>query len=149
VLFQHTSINDQVSTNYNGVTRAWGGTFNIVYKTQVSEFHLNASRTITPSGASTLYTVDTLQFQYKLSQSARWQFTGAVIGLHTRALNVSATNDDRSYAQVLLQEKWMMTPNWFLQGGYQYQWQKYQTDTISATNDRIFLRIGYQGLPKQ
>jgi hypothetical protein len=58
-------------------------------------------------------------------------------------------NDNRSYAQTLLEGKWLITRNWFVQGGYQYQWQKYQSDPESAANNRIYIRIGYQGLAPQ
>ncbi len=43
----------------------------------------------------------------------------------------------------------MMTPTWFVQGGYQYTWQKYTDNPDGAANNRIYIRIGYQGLNRQ
>jgi hypothetical protein len=45
--------------------------------------------------------------------------------------------------------KWMIARTWFVQGGYQYMWQKYQLDPDGASNNRIYIRFGYQGLGPQ
>jgi hypothetical protein len=157
VLYQHTDVNNQAvnvdgepEAVFNGSVGRVGGSVDAVYKAQVSQFRLSAGRAISPSGAGALYTVDKVQFQYNRYFGPRLYFTGAVIGLRNREINPSPVNDNRNYAQGLVDAKWMVTRTWFVQGGYQYQWQKYTSypDLVgNAENNRIYIRIGYQGLP--
>ena len=151
LIYQHTSIADEAVADDNRAVGAVGGNVFASYRSQVSEIKFSAGRGFTPSGAAAVYSVDTAQLQYNRTLNARLSFLGAVIGLRTRVLGAAATNnnDNRSYAQTLLEGKWLITRNWFVQGGYQYQWQKYQSDSESAANNRIYIRIGYQGLAPQ
>jgi hypothetical protein len=43
----------------------------------------------------------------------------------------------------------MMTRYFFVQGGYQYSWQKYVSETVSADNNRVYVQFGYVGLGQQ
>jgi hypothetical protein len=36
-----------------------------------------------------------------------------------------------------------------VQGGYQYMWQKYEIDPDSASNNRVYIKFGYQGRDRQ
>jgi hypothetical protein len=157
LLYQRTDVSNQAmlvdgepEAVFNGSVGRVGGSVDAVYKAQISQFRLSAGRSISPSGAGALYTIDKVQFQYNRYFGPRLYFTGAVIGLRNREINPEAVNDNRNYAQALVDAKWMLSRTWFVQGGYQYQWQKYTSDPAeigSAENNRIYIRFGYQGLP--
>jgi hypothetical protein len=42
----------------------------------------------------------------------------------------------------------MAAPTWFVLGGFTYTGQKYLTDPTGAANNRVYLEVGYQGLPR-
>jgi hypothetical protein len=149
VNYQHTTFDDTTPVVLNSSVNAWGGTVSGEYRSQIDRFRLTVGRAISPTGGGALYNVDRVQFQYDRNFSARWSFVGAAIGLRTHALTTNIAGDDRTYAQARVEAKWMMTPYWFLRGGYQYAYQKYQTFTQSADNNRVFIQFGYQGLGQE
>jgi hypothetical protein len=149
VAYQHTTFDDTTPVVLNSSVNAWGATVSADYKTQLDRFRLSAGRSISPSGGGALYNVDRVQFEYDRDLTARLSFIGAVVGLRTHALTTNIQGDDRRYAQGRIEAKWMMTPYWFLRGGYQYAYQRYETDTQSADNNRIFVQFGYQGLGQE
>jgi hypothetical protein len=64
-------------------------------------------------------------------------------------LTGNVAGDDRTYLQTVIEAKWMLTRLWSLQGGYQYGWQKYEVNPDGAANNRVYIRIAYQGLGPQ
>ncbi len=146
---QHTSILDVLPTRLSTDVNTWGATLSGLYKLQTSQFRLDAGRTISPWGGGSLYVLDRVQFQYSRTFNTRLTFTGALIGLKTDGLTENIAGDNRKYGQVAIDAKWMMTRTFFLQGGYQHGYQKYEYETNSADNNRVYIRFGYQGLPLQ
>jgi hypothetical protein len=43
----------------------------------------------------------------------------------------------------------MVTRTWFVEGAYEYTWQKYENDSRSADDNSFALKFGYRGLPRQ
>jgi hypothetical protein len=146
---QHTSISEVLPNVLHTSVNAWGGSAEVVYKSQVSQFKLNANRSVSPSGGGSAYTVNRLQFEYDRSFSTRLSFVGALVGLQVHALTADADGDNRKYAQTQLSAKWMLSRTWFVQGGYQYTFQRYEYDPPSVANNRIYVRFGYQGLGQE
>jgi hypothetical protein len=146
---QRTSIHDVLPTPLNAEVNAWGATVAATYIAQVDQFRLNAGRSISPSGGGGMYDVDTLQFQYDRKLSARLSFMGALLGLRANALTANIAGNDHKYAETIVEMKWLMSPTWYVQGGYQYAWQKYQSNLTSAVNNRIYIEFGYKGLGQQ
>jgi hypothetical protein len=149
LLYQHTEINDVLPTPLSTTVNAWGATVGGLYKTQTDQFRLDAGRTISPSGGGGLYTVERVQFQDDKNLTTRLSVSGAVIALKTTALTENISGTNHKYAQAIVETRWMMTRYWFVQGGYQYAFQKYQDEPISADNNRIYIQFGYQGLGQQ
>jgi hypothetical protein len=145
LVYQRTSIDTLVPHPFNGDVNAWGATANVTYKTQVSALRLIAGRTIAPSGGGSLYAVDQIKVQYDRTFTARFSATGAVLYLRDRGLTANISGDNRNYLQTVMEAKYMLTPTWYLSGGYQYAWEKYQFDTSGAANNRIYITIGYLG----
>jgi len=146
---QHTSIVDALPTPLNTNVNTWGASVSGLYKLQTSEFRLDAGRQVSPWGGGSLYVLDRVQFQYSRTFNARLTLTGAAIGLKSDGLTANIAGDNRKYAQAAVDIKWMMTRTFFVQGGYQYAFQKYQYYPDSADNNRVYIRFGYQGLPLQ
>ncbi len=146
--YQHTNVNQTTAPVVKAGVNTWGGSAGAVYKAQIEQYRVILSRFVTPSGGGGVFVNDQAQFQYTRQLSERLAFTGAMIWIKTRQLPTDISGLDRTYDQAALDVKWMVRPTWFVQGGYQYSWQKL-TQLPEASNNRIFIRVGYQGLPPQ
>jgi hypothetical protein len=149
VVYQRTNIDTTIPSPFKAIANPWGATVSATYKGELNQFRMNAGRVITPSGGGGIYVNDQAQLQYNHNFSRRLAFTGALIALRNRGLTPNVSGDDRTYVRTVVEMKWMMTRTWFVQGGYQYMWQKYQLDPDGASNNRIYIRVGYQGLDRQ
>jgi hypothetical protein len=149
VIFERVNVTQTAPEILDTSANAWGGTVGVVYTAQVSRFKFNAGRVVTPSGGGALYTSDQIRFQYDRDITYRLTATAALIGLRDRGVTSNVAGDPRSYLQSVLEAKWMMARTWFLQGGYQYSWQKFQLDPSGAASNRIYIRVVYQGLGVQ
>ena len=147
--YQHTNIDTTIPSPFKAVANPWGAAVSAAYKGELNQLRMNAGRVITPSGGGGIYVNDQLQFQYSRNFSQRLAFTGATIALRNRGLTRNVSGDDRTYVQTVVDLKWMMTRTLFVQGGYQYLWQKFQLAPDGASNNRIYIRFGYQGLDRQ
>lgn len=149
VIYQHTNFETALPTLVRSQSNAWGATVNAVYKAQASQFRVNAGRTLTPSGGGGLYVNDQVQFQYDRNLTERLTLTGAVVALRNHGLSPGTVNFSRDYLQTAINMKYMIRRTWFVQGGYQYARQKFQTNPDSAVNNRVYISFGYQGLGRQ
>jgi hypothetical protein len=149
VVLQHSDIVSSIPPTIDGSVNAWGGALGVDYKTEVQQFRADLSRLITPSGGGSVYINNQLQFQYGRNVTQRLSFTTAALLLKNRALTSAFSGNGRDYFRSLVEAKWMIARTWFVQGGYQYTWQKYQADPDGAANNRLYIRFGYQGLSRQ
>jgi len=149
VVYQRTNIDTTIPSPFKTIAYPWGATVSAAYKGEINQFRMNGGRVITPSGGGGIYVNDQVQLQYSRNFTRRLAFTGATIALRNRGLTPNVSGDDRTYVRTAVELKWMMTPTWFVQGGYQYTWQKYEVDPDGASNNRIYIRFGYQGLGRQ
>jgi hypothetical protein len=149
LLYQHTSLDSVIPRPIVGSVNKLGGSVDAAYKTETERFRLIARRSIAPSGGGSVYTTDRLQFQYDRSLTARFSVTGAISAIKTHGLTTGLEGEDRKYAQGLVEAHYFLTARWFVQGGYQYAWQKYVVDPDSASNNRVYIQFGYQGLGQQ
>jgi hypothetical protein len=148
VSYQHTNVDQSTPPVVKAGVNTWGGSASAVYKSQLNQYRAVISRFVTPSGGGGVYLNDQAQLQYIQEVTERLTFTAAMIWLKSRQLPFDLYGLDRTYSQTALDFKYMIRPTWFVQGGYQYSWQKY-TQAPEASNNRIFIRVGYQGLPPQ
>jgi len=146
---QRSDVVSAIPPVFNGTVNAWGGSFSAIYKGEIQQFRTDLSRIITPSGGGSVYINDQLQFEYDRRITQRLSLTTAALWLKNRALTAEVSGNGRDYLRSVVEMKWMATQTWFVQGGYQYTWQKYQIDTDGAANNRLYLRFGYQGLNRQ
>jgi hypothetical protein len=149
VVLQHSDIVSSIPPTIDGSVNAWGGALGVDYKTEVQQFRADLSRLITPSGGGSVYINNQLQFQYGRNVTQRLSLTTAALLLKNRALTSAFSGNGRDYFRSVVEAKWMIARTWFVQGGYQYTWQKYQADPDGAANNRLYIRFGYQGLSRQ
>lgn len=147
--FQHSDIQAAVPTVFSAAVNTWGGALNGNYKTETQQIRADLSRIITPSGGGSVYINNQLQVEYDRNLTQRLTLTTAALLLRNRALTIQASGNGRDYLRSVLEVKWMMSQTWFIQGGYQYLWEKYQTSPDGAANNRFYLRFGYQALNRQ
>ena len=147
--YQASTIDEPQARIPQSKAATWGASYSGIWQLQTSQFRVNVGRSITPSGAGGLYTVEQAQSQYDRSLSPRLSFSGALLFAHNVGETVSLSYVDRNYATTTLSATWMVTRTWFVQGGYSYAWQKYFSDPNSAANNQVYLRFGYKGLPRQ
>jgi hypothetical protein len=149
VVLQHSDIETAIPPAFDGTVNTWGGSLNATYKGEIQQVRADLSRLLTPSGGGSVYIYDQLQVQYDRRVTQRFSLTTAAILLRNRALTAQASGDGRDYIRTVVEMKYMVARTWFVQGGYQYTWQKYQLDPDGAANNRLYLRFGYQGLERQ
>jgi hypothetical protein len=149
VTLQHSNIDSAIPPIFNGTVNAWGGSFSAIYKNQTNQFRADIGRYLTPSGGGSVYFNNQLQLQYTRNMTQRLAVTAATVYLQNRAMTAEVSDNGRNYLRTVVDVKWMMSRLWFVQGGYQYTWQKYQLEPDGAANNRFYLRFGYQGLGRQ
>lgn len=147
--YQHTNLEDSLPTLYKATVNPWGATVAVAYQAEASQFRLNGGRVITPSGGGGIYVNDQVQLQYNRSFTPRFSLTAAAIALRTRGVTSNLKGDDRTYVRPVAEVKYMITPAFFVQGGYQYMWQRYEVNPDGALNNRVYIRFGYQGRSRQ
>jgi hypothetical protein len=64
-------------------------------------------------------------------------------------LTSNVSGDDRTFLRTAVELKWMLTPTLYVQGGYQYMWEKYEVNPDGAANNRIYVTFGYQARERQ
>lgn len=149
VVLQRSDINSGIPPVFNGTVNTWGGDLTAIYNAQTQQFRADLSRLISPSGGGSVYVNNQLQFEYDRMLTQRLSLKAAALLLRNRAVTSEVSGNGRDYVRTVLEAKWMMTQTWYIQGGYQYTSQKYETSPDGAANNRLYLRFGYQGLNRQ
>ncbi len=147
--YQRTYIDTLIPTPFKTTSNPWGANFSAIYKAEVYSFRMDAGRSITPSGGGGVYVNEQVQFQYGRTFNRRLTLTVAAVALKNHGLTSNVSGDDRTYSRLAVDGKWMLTPTMFIQSGYQYFRQRFQVDTFSADNNRVYIRFGYQALGRQ
>lgn len=149
ILYQRSDIEKTQPTVFEDKANAWGAVLATTYTGQVSRVRFTLGRSIIPSGSGGLYESDSARIQYDRDLSERWQLMTAARYLRYRALSQDISGNDRDYTRAQAGLRWMVTRTWFAEVGYEYTWQKYESDQNSAADNSFALRFGYRGLPRQ
>jgi hypothetical protein len=147
VVVEHVDVDTAIPNPFRGSKDAFGATVSATYKTLVSQYRLNAGQLVTPSGGGSLFYSDQIKAEYDRDLNYRWSVIGAILALHNRAITSNLDVDNRTYLQTLAEASYNLTATWYLQGGVRYMWEKYQINTSGAADTRVYIRIGYKGLP--
>lgn len=148
-IYDRVAVNATLPTAVDSTSNSWGLSANVTYQNQLNQLRLTGGRVITPSGAGGLYVQNQVKLQYDREVTYRLSLTGAVIALKNHGISANVVGDDRSYVQSLVEVKWALSRTWYILGGYQYMWEKFQVDPTGAADNRIYIRLGYLGLGRQ
>ena len=124
----------------------WGLEVTGDFAGQVSRTRFSVGRFISPTSAGSKSTVDQLRVQYDRSLTQRLEWTSAVRYNRQRAVGGQGLGLERDYVIGDLGLKYMLTPTWYVTGGYTYRWQDRKTDIGTADNHSFVLGFGYEGL---
>jgi len=144
--YETSDSTDFVPVRTEETTSGWGGEFSAYWKGPVSRWRMRARRSFVPSSYGGLQTADEFRVQYQRNLSTRLAFDGAARYVMERGLTSGNQRNDKDYARLDLSMRWMMTPTVYVEGGYNYIWQQYQSNNSSAANNILFVSVGYQGL---
>lgn len=147
--YQHSNIDAVQPIPFRGNANTLGADLSGVWQWRISQLRFDVGRIVTPSGGGGLYVNDQVQGEYDRNLSERLSFTGALLYTRSRGLTANVRTFNRDYGQALLSLKWMMTRTFFLQGGASFTSLHYYLTPGTPTNDRVFVTVGYQGLPPQ
>jgi hypothetical protein len=148
-IYERIEVNATAPEVVDSTSNAWGLSANISYENQLNRLRLIGGRIITPTGAGGLYVQNSIKLQYDREVTYRLSVTGAVIALKNHGVSANLVGDDRSYLHSVVEAKWALTRTWYILGGYQYMWEKFQVDPTGAADNRIYIRLGYLGLGRQ
>lgn len=148
-LFHESSdITDFVPVRSEESTSDWGGTLTAYRRQDVGAWRFTLGRRFIPTGSGGKATSDQLRLQYDRDLSERMVFSSAARYETQAALTEAGARDDRDYARVDLSLEWMLTPTWYVGGGYSYIWQDREEDPSAVDNNRVYLSVGYRGLQR-
>jgi hypothetical protein len=123
----------------------WSALFGLHHKGAVSETRLQLGRVLTPSSRGAKVAADQIRAQYERALSPRSSITGAVRYVRDTALSNRLSGRDRDYAGAEFYFEWQLSPRWHFQAGYEHLWQKYDIDPDSASDDSVYVGLGYVG----
>ena len=148
-IFHETSdITDFVPVRTEESTSNWGGTLTAYRRQDVGAWRFTLGRRFIPTGSGGKATSDQIRLQYDRDLSERMVFSSAARYETQAALTEAGARDDRDYARVDLSLEWMLTPTWYVGGGYSYIWQDREEDPSAVDNNRVYLSVGYRGLQR-
>ena len=123
---------------------AWVG----VHKFLTSNIQYSIGRFLQPDSAGGRSESDQFRVQYNKLLTQRWSVNAAV--RLTRNSDIGSVNtennDTRDRANAQLAVTYLLTPEWFVSGGYRYAYLKDVSATTSANSNAVFLTVGYHGL---
>lgn len=120
------------------VTHYWTG--------EISEWRVVAGRSFTPTSRGGKSTSDQVRVQYDRKLSERLDFMGAVRYLVDESLTDDLSDRNRDYGRATFTLEYALSQTWFVGGGYDYTYQKRESDPSSADDHRFSIRVGYRGL---
>jgi hypothetical protein len=132
----------------SGSTTDWGLEVLGFRRTRVGSISYGIGRFLIPSTLGTRRKSDQIQFQYDRLFSEKLSFRGAVRLTRDEAVGISASGEsgDRDRVRTELSLTRLMTPTWYIGGGYRFAWQDLSSlGGDQADNHGIFINVGYRG----
>lgn len=131
--------------------RARGWTLDAGFDTESERntWHVQASRSVDPSGVGVLVQKDKLVLA--LARGFTEQVSGSVnvVALQTEELQRENINSRRQYARVGMQASWAWASDWTLGAAYGYTQQHYQGVSGTQQGNNVQLTLTWQGEPRR
>ncbi|MBI3774790.1 MAG: hypothetical protein HY273_04425 [Gammaproteobacteria bacterium] len=129
-------------------TRGW--TLDTAYnaESELNTWHMQASRSVDPSGVGVLVQKDKLAFA--LGRALTEQVNGSVnlTALQIEELQRAKISTRRQYATASVQLSWAWAPTWTVSAAYGYTQQHYQGVNGTPQASNVQFTLAWQGEPK-
>jgi hypothetical protein len=145
----HVKFDELSPKQIQSTGNAWASTFTTTYKEQISSYRILIGRTIFPSTAGGLFTIDQVLGQYDRDLTQRLHFLGALRYFREETTIGARGNDRRYYASGIVRMQYMMTQTIYVAGYVQHNYQKYSVQPNSAGSNMVGIAFGYAGLQRQ
>jgi long-subunit fatty acid transport protein len=129
-------------------TSGWGATLSAYRRGEVDKWRFMIGRSFTPNVRGSKSTADQARVQYERMLTQRLKFTGAARYVSDERIGDVGENDGRDNARVDLGLRWMLSPTWYVRGGYSYRWQDRERDPQDADDNVFLLGFGYEALER-
>ena len=149
LFYESSDITDTIPVRTEYTTSGWGGMLTAYRRLEVSNWRFTIGRRYIPTSDGRKAELDQLRLQYNRDLSQRLEFSGAARYETRTDIEQTIFSDDRDYARGDLSLTWMMTQTWYLTGGYSYIWEERERAISDASNNKVFIGIGYRGLTPQ
>jgi hypothetical protein len=127
---------------------SWGFEWVGMHHFLTGNVQYSIGRFLEPSSSGGRSSVDQIRAQANKFLTARWSVSGAVRLTRSSDIgNIIVEQDetrDRANANVAI--SYLLTPEWYLSGGYRYAYLNDLSQTGFAHSNAIFISIGYHGL---
>jgi hypothetical protein len=147
VLYEHDDIAYDVALPEES-TSGWGATLAAYRKGEIDQWRLVLGRTFTPNVRGSKSTADQIRVQYDRLLTERLRFKGAARYVSDETIGDLGENDGRDNARLDLDLRWMLSPTWYVRGGYSYRWQDRERDPQDADDNVFLLGFGYEALER-
>ena len=146
LFYESNDTTDLVAGGAEFSTSGWGGSLMAYRRQEVSEWRLSVGRTFQPTSDGRKAEFDQFRLQYDRDLSQRLKFLGAARYETRSSIASNVLSNDRDYARIDVSLEWMLTPRWFVGGGYSYLWEDRVKAPESAEDNRLFMAVGFRGL---
>jgi hypothetical protein len=126
-------------------TTNWGLELYGLRKGQTGSLRYSIGHFIEPSSVASMIETNQLRVQYDHIFTPRLIFNSALRLKESTRLG-GAAGESADFARAELSLRWRMTQSWYLSGGYRYAWSDPATSTGTASDNAVFLSVGYRGL---
>jgi len=134
------------ATTTEETSNNFGGELAGIYRTETGRIRYSIGRRFEPTSAGNRAVTDELRVQYDWRRSQRLSLRTAIRAFQRSAQGSLGGGDDRDQARFELGLTYMMTPTYFVGGGYNYTWQERGDQGTSAKNHVGYISFGYRGL---
>jgi hypothetical protein len=149
VFYEQNDTTEFIPVRIEESTSGLGGNLTAYRKYETSTWRLTLGKSFIPTGDSGKSQSDQIRLQYDRDLSERLSLSGVARYDSRSAIGVTGGGENRDYARIDVSLKWFMSPKWYLGGGYSYIWEDRAQATDYASNSKLFVNFGYQGLSRQ
>lgn len=124
---------------------SWGFEFAGFRRGRVGSLRYSLGRFLQPSSVGDRREIDQLRIQYNRPLSPLFSVYGAVRLSQDRSIGDDRDGRDRDRALLEAGMSRLITPTFYISGGYRYAWLDRQDAPRSADNHNVFISFGFTG----
>ena len=148
LFYEDNDVVDFVPVRVEESTSGMGGNLTAFVNGEVTQWRFTLEQAFWPTGEGGKSESSQFRAQYRRDLTQRVRFNGNARYFKDRVIGTADDSDDRDYARLELSLSYQLAPTWYVSGGYGYTWQEYVDDADDASNNQLFLSVGYRGLDR-